>query len=47
MKILISGASRGIGLFLAQKMIEEGHQVFGTFNMTKPPDAVKGNIVKS
>ena len=36
MKILITGASRGIGLFLMQKFLEERHEVFGTFNRTNP-----------
>ena len=38
MKILITGASRGIGLFLMQKFFEERHKVFGTFNNTNPKD---------
>ncbi|VBB44590.1 conserved hypothetical protein [uncultured Paludibacter sp.] len=36
MKILITGASRGIGLFLLKKFKEEGHTVFGTYNGTEP-----------
>ena len=36
MKILITGASRGIGFFLMQKFLADGHQVFGTFNSTNP-----------
>lgn len=36
MKILITGASRGIGLFLMRKFLSEGLQVFGTYNMTIP-----------
>jgi len=32
--ILIIGASSGIGASLAKQLIEEGHQVFGTFNKT-------------
>ena len=36
MKILITGASRGIGLFLMQKFLKEKHEVFGTFNSTIP-----------
>ena len=36
MKILITGASRGIGLFLMRKFLEERHEVFGTFNHTNP-----------
>jgi len=38
MKILITGASRGIGLLLAQKMNKEGHQVYATYNRTNPSD---------
>lgn len=38
MKILITGASRGIGLFLAQKMSAEGHQVYATCNNTAPTE---------
>jgi NAD(P)-dependent dehydrogenase (short-subunit alcohol dehydrogenase family) len=36
MKILISGASRGIGRFLMDKFIEDGHEVFGTYFNTLP-----------
>ncbi|HOO19275.1 MAG TPA: SDR family NAD(P)-dependent oxidoreductase [Paludibacteraceae bacterium] len=36
MKILITGASRGIGLYLLKKFKEEGHTVFGTFFGTQP-----------
>ena len=36
MKILITGASRGIGLFLMQNFLSEGEQVFGTYNKTIP-----------
>lgn len=32
--ILIVGASSGIGLALAEQLINEGHQVYGTFNTT-------------
>jgi len=38
MKVLITGASRGIGLFLAQKLAKEGHRVMATFNKTEPTD---------
>jgi NAD(P)-dependent dehydrogenase (short-subunit alcohol dehydrogenase family) len=38
MKVLITGASRGIGLFLSQKFAKEGHQVMATFNKTEPTD---------
>jgi NAD(P)-dependent dehydrogenase (short-subunit alcohol dehydrogenase family) len=36
MKILITGASRGIGLFLMQKFLFDGHEVLGTYNKTAP-----------
>ena len=36
MKILITGASKGIGLFLMKKFSEEGKAVFGTYNSTPP-----------
>jgi NAD(P)-dependent dehydrogenase (short-subunit alcohol dehydrogenase family) len=36
MKILITGASKGIGSFLMAKFTAEGKQVFGTFNSTVP-----------
>lgn len=38
MKILITGASKGIGLFLLKKMQQEGHQVCGTYSHTIPAD---------
>lgn len=40
MKILITGASKGIGLFLMQRMIVDGHKVCGTYNTTKPEEAL-------
>ena len=36
MKILIAGASGGIGSFLAKKFSEKGFQVFGTYNSHSP-----------
>jgi acetoacetyl-CoA reductase/3-oxoacyl-[acyl-carrier protein] reductase len=36
MKILITGASRGIGLYLLKKFKNEGYTVFGTFFGTQP-----------
>ncbi len=36
MKILITGASRGIGLFLLNNLKDEGHTVIGTYNGTAP-----------
>lgn len=46
MKILITGASRGIGLFLMQKLKAEGNQVFGTYNLTEPPNELKEHFAK-
>ena len=37
MKILITGASKGIGSFLTTKFIADGNEVFGTYNSTVPP----------
>ena len=41
MKVLITGASRGIGLFLMQKMISQGHEAYGTYNATEPLEELK------
>lgn len=46
MKILITGASRGIGLFLMQRFIEEGQIVKGTYNSTEPPAQVRNRCTK-
>jgi len=46
MKILISGASRGIGLFLMQKLKEDGHELFGTYLSTEPPSDLKAHFIK-
>lgn len=40
MKVLITGASRGIGLFLIQKMKSSGHDVYGSYNLTEPDEAL-------
>ena len=37
MKVLITGASRGIGLFLMQKMKDDGFEVYGIYKTTEPP----------
>jgi NAD(P)-dependent dehydrogenase (short-subunit alcohol dehydrogenase family) len=42
MKILITGASRGIGKYLSEEFQKEGHQVFGTYNSTN----IENNNVK-
>lgn len=36
MKILITGASKGIGFFLFQKFHADGYEVYGTYNSTSP-----------
>ena len=36
-KIAIIGASKGIGLALAQQLASDGHQVYATFGQTTPP----------
>lgn len=46
MKILITGASRGIGLFLMQKFLTEGQHVFGTFNSTNPSLVFENHLTK-
>jgi NAD(P)-dependent dehydrogenase (short-subunit alcohol dehydrogenase family) len=46
MKILITGASRGIGLFLMQKFIEEKHEVFGTYNNTCLDEKLQERLTK-
>jgi acetoacetyl-CoA reductase/3-oxoacyl-[acyl-carrier protein] reductase len=46
MKVLITGASRGIGLFLMQKMMASGHKVQGTFNTTEPDEALRAYLSK-
>ena len=35
--VIITGASRGIGLATAKKFLTEGWQVIGTYNQTKIP----------
>lgn len=45
-KILITGASRGIGLFLMRRMISDGHEVCGTYNTTKPEERFKTNLTQ-
>ena len=38
MKILIAGASRGIGKYLADKLASDGYMVYGSYNQTKPDE---------
>lgn len=46
MKILITGASRGIGLFLMREMKAAGHEVQGIYNATEPDETLKAFISK-
>ena len=46
MKILITGASKGIGLFLFRKFIADGHTVYGTYSSTLPLNEFKSNFTK-
>lgn len=46
MKILITGASRGIGLFLLKQFKAKGFEVFGTFSRTSPKEELKENFTK-
>jgi NAD(P)-dependent dehydrogenase (short-subunit alcohol dehydrogenase family) len=41
MKALVSGASRGIGLYLLEQLSKEGFDVFGTYNTTEPQTSKK------
>ena len=36
MKVLLTGASKGIGKFLSKEMSYKGYEVYGTYNKTKP-----------
>jgi len=46
MKILITGASRGIGHYLIQKLKDEDFDVCGTYNSTNPKDYLRGHFQK-
>lgn len=46
MKILITGASRGIGLFLLKQFKAKGFEVFGTFSRTSPKEELKESFTK-
>ncbi|NLI72357.1 MAG: SDR family oxidoreductase [Bacteroidales bacterium] len=46
MKILITGASRGIGLFLLKQFKAKGYDVFGTFSSTSPEEELKVNFTR-
>ena len=45
MRILIAGASGGIGKYLAELMSEE-HEVFGTYNSRQPDDGLNYKMTK-
>lgn len=46
MKILITGASRGIGLFLMQELLKQGHEAEGIFHNTLPLEELKPFLTK-
>ena len=46
MKILITGASRSIGLFLLKKFLEEGYLVYGTYSGTLPNENLIRHFTK-
>lgn len=46
MKILITGASRSIGLFLLKKFLEEGYLVYGTYSGTLPDENLIRHFTK-
>lgn len=46
MNILITGASRSIGLYLLEQFLAEGHTVFGTYSGTLPLQSLKKYFTK-
>lgn len=46
MKVVITGASRGIGHFLFKKMTEEGYEAYGNYNSTEPFNNIKAKLSK-
>lgn len=46
MKVLITGASKGIGLFLLNELNSKGIDVYGIYNSTLPPDNLKSRYTK-
>lgn len=44
--IIITGASRGIGNFLTKKFLDDGKDVFGTYNNTLPNDIDNSILTK-
>lgn len=45
MKVLITGASKGIGSYLFERFSKEGQEVYGTYNSTVP-DIKEGHLSK-
>ncbi len=45
-KILITGASKGIGKFLLQKFLAENFCVYGTYGLTTPAEDIKAIFTK-
>jgi NAD(P)-dependent dehydrogenase (short-subunit alcohol dehydrogenase family) len=46
MKVFLTGASRGIGLFLTKSLNIKGYQVFGTYNSTLPDETLDAQLSK-
>ena len=46
LKILITGASKGIGKFLFERFLSENYDVFGTYNYNPPQNAVIERFTK-
>ncbi len=46
MKVFITGASRGIGLFLMKSLKIKGYQVYGTYNSTLPDEILNFQMSK-
>jgi NAD(P)-dependent dehydrogenase (short-subunit alcohol dehydrogenase family) len=44
MKVFITGASRGIGLFLMERLIDAGYDVYGTYNNSSPPENISSQL---
>ena len=42
MRILVTGANRGIGAAIATQLVKEGHTVWGTHRGSSVPDGVHG-----